>query len=239
MPSQSFKMSTVINKVVAELDAWTGFETFRMAMDKYPHLEVYLVGGVIRNVILDLNVSQKDLDFVIVGDQADPFICELNRYGDINYGQFCSPRWHPNRNEVYCDLMDLKKWDTGLSKCENICDVLRQFDFTGNALALDLRVNKLYDPVEGTKDLERKLLRGVRFDFPDLPIRIDTKLTKMAIHWFRYLLYAQRLNLQIDIGTTTWIKKNVHFLDQLDIYCLEFNESPREVFNAMKMMGIH
>ncbi|WP_081979308.1 hypothetical protein [Methylophilus sp. Q8] len=239
MLSQTFPLSSTINKVDATLDAWTGIETFRMVMDKYPNLEIYLVGGVIRNIILDLNISPKDLDFVIAGDQVGEFISELNRYGDINYGQFRSPRWHPNRDEVYCDLMDLKKWDTGLSKCESICDVLKQFDFTGNALALDLRVNKLYDPVNGRNDLEKGLLRAVRFDFPDLPIRADTRLTKMAIHWFRYLIYAQRLNLKIEMSTMIWIKKNTQFLDQLQIYCLEFNESPVEVWDSIKRLDIH
>ena len=40
----------------------------------------------------------------------------------------------------------------GLGYCKSIIDVLKQFDFTGNAIAFDLRAQAFFDPAGGRGD---------------------------------------------------------------------------------------
>lgn len=214
------------NKIVSEFSKWKGYHTIMNALKTYQKLNIFLVGGVIRNIVLGNEISPKDYDFIVIGNDTKRFIMSLEDQGVLTYGQFLSPRWYPNSdNDCYCDVMDIEVWNTGVGKCKTINDILGQFDFTGNSLAVDLRNHEFIDPIGGYNDLNNRLLRATRFDFPDTPIRPDTKLTKMAIHWFRFIYYAHTLGLEIDMNTEEWLKNNIPYINQIDDYCREFCQS--------------
>lgn len=228
------EIKLVCNKVKHIYDSWQGSSAFNSLLCELNNLDIYLSGGVIRDTILNSAISPKDFDFILIGDDVDTFVKRLNKYGSMTFGQFNSPRWYPAGDEsCYCDLMDIKRWNTGVESCTRAEDVLRQFDFTGNAIAINLRNFQLTNPIDGFNDLKNKQLNAIRFDFPDNPIRNDTKLTKMAIHWFRYLIYAQKLDLMIGKETKEWLQKNKKFMHQQDIYCQEFHENEENIISAI------
>lgn len=231
------KSHRISKEITSLLEGWVGFDILSRTISQFQDVDVYLVGGAVRNVILNINTSPKDFDFVLSGGRVDQFLESLRTYGVIAQGQFQSPRWSPFNQDLYCDLMDMDKWNTGLKKCKTISDVLSQFDFTGNAVAMDVRSHEFYDPIGGYKDLKENVLRATRVDFPDMPIRNDTTLTKMAIHWFRYLIYADKLQLNIEGNTHAWLKDNLVYLEQINVYCSEFNENHNKIITALNKQG--
>lgn len=221
-------------KVNIAFKNWAGHEAIEKSLARFNNLNIYLAGGVVRDSILNNQISPKDFDFIITGSQVDDFFVWLKSQGKMGRGQFLAPRWFPSEeSDCYCDLMDIRKWDTGLTRCHTVIDVLKQFDFTGNAVAINLRNNDFINPVNGFSDNTNRVLRAIRMDFPDLPIRDDTKLTKMAIHWFRFLLYSLRLDFEIDDATRLWLEKNLKYLEQKDIYCSEFGELQENIQDAI------
>jgi hypothetical protein len=101
----------------------------------------------------------------------------------------------------------------GLWRCEDILDVLNQFDFTANAIALDLFSSKILDPQNGIRDLSRNELRAVRFDYPDEPISPGTKLTRNAVMWYRFQHFAFTKRLSIEPVTLSWVRQNRRYIE--------------------------
>ena len=52
--------------------------------------------------------------------------------------------------------MFISRFYNGLWVCQNIVDVLNQFNFTGNAIAMDLRSKEFYDPMNGWTHLDSR-----------------------------------------------------------------------------------
>lgn len=104
--------------------------------------------------------------------------------------------------------MPIDRFFNGLWRCEDIVDALNQFDFTGNAIAVDLRTGAIFDPQNGRRDMARRILRGVRFDYPDEPIAPGQVLTRPVVLWFRLVYYARLLGLTIEPVTKAWL--NAH-----------------------------
>ena len=105
------------------------------------------------------------------GDSTDEILDVLESQGEMVTGPFGSPRWYPTHGtRSSWDLIPIATFWNGLWPCEDIVDVLNQFDFTGNAIAIDVRTGSVYDPQNGRRDMERRTMRAVRFDYPDEPI---------------------------------------------------------------------
>jgi len=78
----------------------TSSETLLMA---FPHLDVYLAGGVVRDSLLGRNASPRDFDFFLSGDDMDSTLERLGKQGLLTVGPFGSPRWHSNEDGQYCE----------------------------------------------------------------------------------------------------------------------------------------
>jgi hypothetical protein len=185
--------------------------------------EIYLAGGSLRDLLLKPDVDPKDFDFFVGGSGIEMILTVLAENGTIRNGPFGSPRWFPAEdNSVYCDVIPIRSFFNGLWRCEDILDVLNQFDFTGNAVAVHLRSGSLCDPQNGRRDLSRRVMRAVRFDYPDEPISTSTRLTRPAIVWFRILHYAAVLGFTIEPVTLAWIRQHIGFAEQLDEFVATF-----------------
>jgi len=105
-------------------------------------------------------------------------------------------------------VVPITRFFNGLWPCENITDVLNQFDFTANGVALDLRTGQFFDPQNGARDIGKRIMRAVRFDYPDQPIAPGIPLTRPEVVWFRILHYAEVLGLKIERATHQWLQAN-------------------------------
>ena len=204
------------------LHSWRGFCVIEDILEEFSELEIFLTGGVLRNIIIGKKQPPNDFDFFIGGKDIDNALNRLKRQGRLEKGPYGSPRWFPpNHDACYCDLVPINSFYNGLWYCEDIIDVLNQFDFTGNAIAINLRTKQFYDPQNGKRDLELGIIKAVRFDYPEEPISQNITITRPAVVWFRILHYAALLSLRIEPVTYNWLIKEYRFKE----YEQEFNEN--------------
>src|SRR5688572_12893234 len=135
-------------------------------------MEVYLVGGAVRDRLLGREVSERD--WVVVG--ATP--AELERAGYIPVGRDFPVFLHPRTKEEHA-LARLERkvgpgyrgFSTEFSPAVTLEDDLKRRDLTINAMAEDAD-GKVIDPHRGQADLEARLLRHVSPAFMEDPVRI-------------------------------------------------------------------
>ena len=135
-------------------------------------MQVYLVGGAVRDRLLGREVSERD--WVVVG--ATPG--ELERAGFIPVGRDFPVFLHPKTKEEHA-LARLERkvapgyrgFTTEFSADVKLEDDLRRRDLTINAMAQDGDGN-IIDPYGGQRDLEARLLRHVSEAFAEDPVRI-------------------------------------------------------------------
>lgn len=135
-------------------------------------MQVYLVGGAVRDELLCLPV--KDRDWVVVG--ATPK--QMEQQGFRPVGKDFPVFLHPKTHEEYALARTERKQGRGY-KGFTVCadpsvtleeDLLRR-DLTVNAMAKD-SVGKIIDPYGGQQDLNNKLLRAVSKAFSEDPLRV-------------------------------------------------------------------
>lgn len=133
---------------------------------------VYLVGGAVRDQLLNLPV--KDRDWVIVGATPQTLIDLGYQQVGKNFPVFL----HPQSKEEYALARTERKSGQGYTGF--ICDFSAEItleqdlirrDLTINAMAQDLQGN-LYDPYHGADDLRQRILRHVSPAFVEDPLRV-------------------------------------------------------------------
>lgn len=135
-------------------------------------MEIYLVGGAVRDKLLGLEV--KDRDFVVVGSTPEEMV-------DLGYkpvGSDFPVFLHPETKEEYALARTERKSGHGYKGFKihaapdvSLEDDLLRRDLTINAMAED-QDGKLIDPHHGQADLEQKLLRHVSPAFSEDPVRV-------------------------------------------------------------------
>ncbi len=132
----------------------------------------YLVGGAVRDALLDLPVSERD--WVVVGATADEMLGAGFRQADPDFPVFL----HPDTGEEYALARRETKAGPGYRGFEieagpevTLAQDLVRRDLTINAMARD-GDGRLIDPYGGRKDLEAGLLRHVSDAFVEDPVRL-------------------------------------------------------------------
>ena len=135
-------------------------------------MEIYLVGGYVRDQLLGLET--KDRDWVVVGANADELLKQNYRQVGKDFPVFL----HPKTNEEYALARTERKTAAGYSgfSFDANADVtleedLIRRDLTINAIAQDAD-GKLIDPFNGQADIKAKVLRHVSPAFVEDPVRI-------------------------------------------------------------------
>ncbi|HSH43256.1 MAG TPA: multifunctional CCA addition/repair protein [Arenicellales bacterium] len=135
-------------------------------------LEVYLVGGAVRDELLGRPV--KDRDWVVVGATPE----EMTKRGFRPVGQDFPVFLHPETKEEYALARTERKTGPGykgfaveFSPQVTLKDDLMRRDLTINAMARD-RHGELIDYFGGRRDLEQGILRHVSPAFAEDPVRL-------------------------------------------------------------------
>ena len=195
--------------------------------------ELYLVGGVIRDLLL--GQTNLDIDLVVEGNAI-----ELAQYlAEIYQGKITT---HPRFNTA---KLQWNKWNIDLAtarsetyvqpgalprvKPSSITNDLFRRDFTINAMAIYLnpsRYGELLDPYGGKDDLEHKLIRVLH----------EKSFTDDATRIWRGLRYEQRINFQLESTTLQLLKRDIPMLDTIsadriryEIECILRERYPEKV----------
>jgi tRNA nucleotidyltransferase (CCA-adding enzyme) len=135
-------------------------------------MQVYLVGGAVRDRLLGLAVRERD--WVVVGGTRE----ELQRRGFREVGRDFPVFLHPETHEEYALARLERKLAPGYRgfTCEfgpevTLEEDLSRRDLTINAIA-EAPDGTLIDPYGGRRDLEARLLRHVSPAFVEDPVRV-------------------------------------------------------------------
>lgn len=140
---------------------------------------VYLVGGILRDMLLGVAIEDNDLDFVVEGP-AESFVRSMQQHLEgrlshhATFGTFSLKTDH-----FVVDITTARAESyryPGTLPTVTFSDIyhdLYRRDFSLNALALRLRPLELLDPYQGLEDLQHKRLRILHpASFLDDPTRI-------------------------------------------------------------------
>ncbi|WP_127956907.1 multifunctional CCA addition/repair protein [Serratia microhaemolytica] len=148
-------------------------------------MNIYLVGGAVRDTLLNLPVS--DRDWVVVG--ATP--AELLAEGYLQVGKDFPVFLHPQSHEEYALARTERKSGRGYTgfNCYSAPDVtleqdLLRRDLTINAMAQSAD-GTLLDPYHGKADLEARILRHVSPAFAEDPLRV-LRVARFAARFARF-----------------------------------------------------
>ncbi|PWQ92352.1 multifunctional CCA addition/repair protein [Leucothrix pacifica] len=158
-------------------------------------MNVYLVGGAVRDRLLGLSV--KDRDWVVVGTSPKQMLAA----GYHSVGKDFPVFLHPDSHEEYALARTERKTKAGYHGFEfdTAADVtleqdLERRDLTINAIAEDTD-GSLVDPFNGQQDLQNRVLRHVSHAFAEDPVRI--------LRIARFLARFHRLGFTIADETMT------------------------------------
>lgn len=167
-------------------------------------MQIYQVGGAVRDELLGFDV--KDRDWVVVGATPE----QMTALGYKAVGRDFPVFIHPETGEEYALARTERKTGPGYtgfafdtSEEVTLEQDLKRRDITINAIARDGNGN-LIDPFNGRKDLEEKIIRHVSAAFVEDPLRV-----------LRAARFAAQFNFAI-AGETQSLLKDISATDELE-----------------------
>jgi tRNA nucleotidyltransferase (CCA-adding enzyme) len=135
-------------------------------------MQIFLVGGAVRDRLLGLEVA--DRDYVVVGATPE----EMLRLGYRPVGKDFPVFLHPDNGEEYALARTERKTGRGYHGFAFHADAsvtleqdLERRDLTTNAMAMDAD-GAIVDPFGGRRDLDERVLRHVSPAFVEDPVRV-------------------------------------------------------------------
>jgi len=209
----------------------------------YLHQELFLVGGVVRDMFLGR--PNFDLDLVVEGDAiklahilADESKGKLTVHPRFNTANLNYPDFSVDvataRSETYCHPGALPTVQPG----RLVNDLIRR-DFSINAMAICLapqRFGQLIDPHNGEEDIKNKYIRILH---PNSFIDDATRI-------LRGIRYEQRLGFTLETETEKTLLRNISMLDTIshdrlrhELYHILMKEpEPESVFARAEVLGV-
>ena len=187
-----------ISKVISELSDET-------------QINAFLVGGCVRDLMLNPSAESIDVDIMVEGDGidfAEKLAKKINVPKIVPFKKFATAKIPYNEYEIEVASARLEKYDeSSRSPSEvimsNIEDDLLRRDFTVNAMAVSLNkenFGEFFDPFNGMEDLSNKILRT--------PLDSDITFSDDPLRMMRAAYFASKLSLDIDPSCLESIKNN-------------------------------
>lgn len=164
-------------------------------------MQTYLVGGAVRDHLLNLPIHERD--WVVVGASVE----EMQTQGFKQVGKDFPVFIHPSTGEEYALARTERKTTKGhtgfiVHSSPEITlqqDLFRR-DLTINAIAQDEK-GALIDPYNGQQDLEDRILRHVSPAFSEDPLRV-LRVARFAakLHQLQFKINADTMHLMQEIS---------------------------------------
>lgn len=167
-------------------------------------MKIYLVGGAVRDELLNLPVGERD--WVVVGARAEELIAQGFRAVGKDFPVFL----HPTTHEEYALARTERKtaagyygFDTRFTPDVTLEQDLERRDLTINAIAKDMETGALIDPFGGQRDIDARVLRHVSPAFVEDPVRV-LRIGRFAARFasLGFTVAAETLQLMKTIATS-------------------------------------
>lgn len=202
-------------------------------------MKIYLVGGAVRNELMNLPILEKD--WVVVGGTPKEMLAEQYKPVGKDFPVFL----HPETNEEYALARTERKISKGYKGFEFYTDervsleqdLLRR-DLTINAMAKDEKGN-IIDPYGGKKDIQKKILRHVSPAFTEDPVRI-LRVARFYAE-FSYLGFTiapetiKLMRIMVKNGETEALVKERVWQELLKALT---TQSPEKFIEALRLCGL-
>ena len=212
--------------------------------------EAYLVGGCVRDILMDKIPKDYDITTNATPEQIIALFPKTfyeNTYGTVgvvtcgeDFGTVCSDESvkivevTPYRLETtYSDNRhpDVVEWS------KNLTDDLARRDFTMNAIAYNPVTREIVDLYNGQKDIENKTIRAVG--------EADVRFGEDALRLMRAVRFMSQLDFDIESVTRESVEKNANLLNNVsrervkdEFVKLVMTDSPMRGLVVMKETGL-
>nr|WP_136250228.1 multifunctional CCA addition/repair protein [Ningiella ruwaisensis] len=159
-------------------------------------MQIYLVGGAVRDTLLNRKVTERD--YVVVGATPQQMLDK----GFTQVGKDFPVFLHPKTKEEYALARTERKKGRGYTgfECDASPDItleqdLMRRDLSVNAMAMDSD-GKIIDPFNGQADLNKRILRHVSDAFVEDPLRV-LRVARFAARYHEYGFYVHSSTLDL------------------------------------------
>lgn len=196
-----------------------------------PSQEIYLVGGAVRDMML--NRLSHDLDFALPSSG----ISIARRVANALQAAFMVLDDQRGTGRVIVTEPEGARTflDFATYRGNSLEEDLRARDFTINAIAYDVRANAIIDPLNGASDLRAKVIRACsRTSITDDPVRI-----------LRAVRQAAAFEFKIELETRKSMKQAVDLLPNVspernrdELFKILEGPKPDAAMRALEMLGV-
>jgi len=182
------------------------------------NFEVYLVGGPIRNILLEKSVKDWDLTTSATPDKMLSLFPDA--FYDNSFGTVGIPLNKHTEDQMIVEVTTFRteygysdnRHPDKISWGKNITEDLSRRDFTVNAMAVPLVKNELIfenvvDPFSGQKDLEKKIIRAVG--------NPKERFKEDALRLMRAIRFATQLGFSIEKETLLAITEDASLIQNI------------------------
>jgi tRNA nucleotidyltransferase (CCA-adding enzyme) len=201
-----------LKKIIRDLDE-KGFLSWTNKLYKNKGVEIYLVGGAVRDALLNIR-EIKDYDFVVRGLGLEDLGKKLKRLGKVDLvgKKFGVYKFIPSgkrlpvaydialpRKEISLMTGRYRDFRVDYDETLDIREDLGRRDFTVNAMAYEIKKDNLVDEFKGIQHLREKIIKTVGNAYE----RFEEDYSRML----RGLRFACQFDWQIEKSTWEAIKK--------------------------------
>lgn len=199
-------------------------------------LQVYVVGGAVRDALLGLPAGDKD--WVVVGARPE----ELAARGFVPVGGDFPVFLNPYSKEEFALARTERKSGRGYKGFTfytgtdvSLADDLRRRDLTINAMAVDAAGN-LHDPLNGLADLQARLFRHVGVAFSEDPVRL-LRLARFAARFTEFTVADETWALARDLVEQGEVDELVPERIYLEVSKGLSARQPARMFEVLREVG--
>lgn len=210
---QNTDISIIKSRISEKIENEPNLKFLDQLFKELPDLELYLVGGMVRDLIYKKPTS-KDYDFIARKVDISILIDHLRKYGNVdlvgrNFGVL---KFIPTdstlreaidialpRKEFALGTGGYRDFKTQADENLSIEEDLSRRDLTINAIAWDIKKQKIIDPFNGQDDLKNKIIRTVG--------KPEERFQEDYSRMLRAIRFACRFDFDIEEKTFSTIKK--------------------------------
>ena len=202
---------TLIKDIINQNKRLSNISKIISDLSREIQIEAYLVGGCVRDLMLNPSKDAIDVDIMVEGDGiafAKILAQKINVPKIVPFKKFATAKIPYKEFEIEVASARLEKYDkSSRSPSEvtlsNIQDDLLRRDFTVNAMAVSLNeqnFGEFFDPFNGMEDLNNKILKT--------PLDPDITFSDDPLRMMRAAYFASKLSLSIEKNCLESIKDN-------------------------------